>query len=434
MEKRYQVFISSTYTDLKDERERVTQAIMGLNCIPAGMELFPAVDEEQFNFIKKVIDDCDYYILIIGGRYGSVSQNGLSYTEMEFDYAMEKGIKVMAFIHADPNAIPLGKSEQSEIGREKLERFKARISTNRVIKQWNDISELPGLVTSSLSQAIRSYPAVGWVRASQLPSSNLSEELAFLAKENRELKREMENFISFRTLKPNIEVYANDKKEITFTTEDKFFRTLCIPFDEESISEELLRELPPNYVKNYNHSVEKNRDLAEKYNKEYRLFNQKSVEVVFSAKNSGNVKAKMIHVDIVRPEGVSFFKDQELPKRPPKWPKEILLHPLNEAFRGSMPEVPSYIKPLESLVDPKIYDVVSLSKLVPHNNKKWQSLRDGNFSFFRQELLHTRTTHCEKILISVDSPGEYELTISVICEEFTEPILSKMKIHAANEE
>ena len=110
MEKRYQVFISSTYTDLKDERERVTQAIMGLNCIPAGMELFPAVDEEQFNFIKKVIDDCDYYILIIGGRYGSVSQNGLSYTEMEFDYAMEKGIKVMAFIHADPNAIPLGKS------------------------------------------------------------------------------------------------------------------------------------------------------------------------------------------------------------------------------------------------------------------------------------------------------------------------------------
>lgn len=53
MDKRYQVFISSTYTDLKDERQNVTQALMEMDCIPAGMELFPAVDEEQWEFIKK---------------------------------------------------------------------------------------------------------------------------------------------------------------------------------------------------------------------------------------------------------------------------------------------------------------------------------------------------------------------------------------------
>jgi len=73
MNKRYQVFVSSTYADLREERSKVIQTIMELDCLPAGMEIFPAIDEEQFNFIKRIIDDCDYYLLIIGGRYGSLS-------------------------------------------------------------------------------------------------------------------------------------------------------------------------------------------------------------------------------------------------------------------------------------------------------------------------------------------------------------------------
>ena len=92
MDKRYQVFISSTYSDLKEERSKVMQTIMSLDCIPAGMELFPANDTDQFDFIKKIIDDCDYYILIVGGRYGTISDDGISYTEKEFDYAIDKKI------------------------------------------------------------------------------------------------------------------------------------------------------------------------------------------------------------------------------------------------------------------------------------------------------------------------------------------------------
>ena len=95
MDKRYQVFVSSTFADLQDERSNVIQTLMEMDCIPAGMELFPALDEEQFEFIKKVIDDSDYYLLIIGGRYGSLSDKGINYTEMEYDYAIGKGIKVV---------------------------------------------------------------------------------------------------------------------------------------------------------------------------------------------------------------------------------------------------------------------------------------------------------------------------------------------------
>lgn len=75
MQKKYQVFVSSTYQDLIDERKEVTQALLESNCIPTGMELFPASSRMQWEIIKSVIDDCDYYLLILAGRYGSLGIN-----------------------------------------------------------------------------------------------------------------------------------------------------------------------------------------------------------------------------------------------------------------------------------------------------------------------------------------------------------------------
>ena len=65
---------------------------------PSGMELFPASDETQWELIKRVIEECDYYIVIVGGKYGSLGPNGKSYTEMEYDYAMETGLPVLGFV------------------------------------------------------------------------------------------------------------------------------------------------------------------------------------------------------------------------------------------------------------------------------------------------------------------------------------------------
>ena len=72
MNKIYQVFISSTYQDLIEERQKVIEALLGKNCFPVGMEYFSATNDAQFTVIKKLIDRCDYFILIIGGRYGSI--------------------------------------------------------------------------------------------------------------------------------------------------------------------------------------------------------------------------------------------------------------------------------------------------------------------------------------------------------------------------
>ncbi len=207
MEKRYQVFVSSTYADLKNERQHVLQALMEMDCIPAGMELFPAADEEQWEFIKKVIDDCDYYLLIIGGRYGSVTDDGISYTEKEFDYAAENGLKVVALIHGSPDDIPFGKSEQDSELREKLLSFKDKVMDGRLVKFWKRAEELPGLVALSLTKTIKMYPAIGWVRANNVANEDILTEINELRKQNSALQQSLSKAESQQ--KPAVEGMAD---------------------------------------------------------------------------------------------------------------------------------------------------------------------------------------------------------------------------------
>ena len=213
MNKRYQVFVSSTYADLKEERQHVIQALMEMDCIPAGMELFPAADEEQWEFIKKVIDDCDYYLLIIGGRYGSITKDGISYTEKEFDYAVEKGLKVVALIHGKPDDIPFGKSETDPELRSKLFSFRDKVMDGRLVKLWEEAKELPGLVALSLTKTIKTYPAIGWVRANLVASEDILLEINQLRKENSELKSSVT--ILSNQKKPEIDGIADFDSEFT---------------------------------------------------------------------------------------------------------------------------------------------------------------------------------------------------------------------------
>jgi len=192
MDKRYQVFVSSTYADLKEERRSVIQTLMEMDCIPSGMELFPAADEEQWQFIMRIIDDCDYYLLIIGGRYGSTDSEGISYTEKEYDYAKSIGLQVLAFIHDTPEEIPAGKSELDSVARARLKSFRERVGASRLVKFWNVPSELPGLVALSLTKAMKTHPAVGWVRADKVASNEMVEQVNDLLRENATLRKEVE--------------------------------------------------------------------------------------------------------------------------------------------------------------------------------------------------------------------------------------------------
>lgn len=179
MEKKYQVFISSTYTDLIEERKKMQEILLMADCIPAGMEAFVATNDEQFNVIKKVIDLCDYYVLIIGGRYGSVNEKtGLSYTEMEYDYAVEKGIPVLVFCLDSSVVLPKEKTEQDSSKQDKLMRFKDKAMRNRLASMWKDMSEFSGKAAISIMKAKSEIDRLGWIRANTAGLFNNAELLS----------------------------------------------------------------------------------------------------------------------------------------------------------------------------------------------------------------------------------------------------------------
>lgn len=190
MEKRYQVFVSSTYEDLRDERVEVMQALLELDCMPSGMELFPAASDDQWTLIQRVIDDCDYYLVIIGGRYGSIGTDGRSYTQMEYEYAVSKAKPVIAFLHSNPGSIPANKTESSEEGKKKLREF-CELAKKKVVKTWSSPKELGSVVSRSIVKLIRSNPAVGWVKADTLVETLAGPELLRLRKRVEELQKQI---------------------------------------------------------------------------------------------------------------------------------------------------------------------------------------------------------------------------------------------------
>lgn len=190
MEIKYQVFVSSTYKDLLEERQEVIQALLELDCIPVGMELFPATDDDQWTLIKRLIDDCDYYILIVGGRYGSVSETGISYTQMEYEYALSKGIPTISFLHKSPENIPSGKTDADKQLREKLDAFKLLVQ-QKMCKYYETHVELGSIVSRSLVRLIKDKPQPGWVKATFLPSEDAAKEILELTKQINHLKLEL---------------------------------------------------------------------------------------------------------------------------------------------------------------------------------------------------------------------------------------------------
>ncbi|MBY5447665.1 DUF4062 domain-containing protein [Rhizobium leguminosarum] len=192
-DKRYQVFISSTFKDLEEERRAVQDAIISMGDFPVQMESFPATDESQMDFIRPLIAQSDYYVLIIGGRYGTIDEDGLSFTHKEFKYAIEMGIPVLVMLHGRPETIAVAKSESTEVGKTKLREFITEAENKRIRKTWNTIDELKLRVREALDHAKRSKPRTGWVRGDSIASFDALEELNTVRKENEKFRETLGN-------------------------------------------------------------------------------------------------------------------------------------------------------------------------------------------------------------------------------------------------
>lgn len=191
LQQRHQVFVSSTYHDLKLERQLVLQTLLSFDCIPAGMELFPAANSDPLSYIKGVIDNSDYYVLVVANRYGSLMADGTSFTEAEYNYALQRDIPIIACLRTETDEGQQSASLEDPEAQEKLTKFKTRLK-DRLVGYWDTPEKLALLVMKSLTDLRRDFPRAGWVKGDAIATEEILLENARLRTENDELRKESE--------------------------------------------------------------------------------------------------------------------------------------------------------------------------------------------------------------------------------------------------
>ena len=203
MKKKIQVFISSTYKDLQDERQAAVEAVLSTNNIPAGMELFKAGNNSQWETIKRWINDSDVYMLILGGRYGSIEPTSKkSYTHLEYEYAISQNIPVFATVLSDNFLADKVKNGQNaddiyeHDNKALYEEFKELVMS-KMVKPVDDCKDIKLAIHESISELKDEYDFEGWTRGvSDSTYRNLVEENSKLVQENKELK-ERHEYVDF---------------------------------------------------------------------------------------------------------------------------------------------------------------------------------------------------------------------------------------------
>jgi hypothetical protein len=235
---KYQIFISSTYEDLKHEREQVIKAVLEMGHIPVGMEMFSAADAEQWAIIQRQIDDCDYYAVVMAHRYGSMD-GGVSFTEKEYDYATSKGVPSIAFILDDSAPWPANKRDNERPKQEALERFKTKLK-RKLVSFWSSADDLYGKFSISFMKLMNAHPRPGWARATEIAGPEVMKELTRLSSENASLRKDLDSaqtkartdaqaerdklLTALKKNKSNISFYYNNSKDWENEKEYTLFR------------------------------------------------------------------------------------------------------------------------------------------------------------------------------------------------------------------
>lgn len=437
---KYQVFLSSTYSDLADERESVIKAILEMYHIPIGMEMFSAEDEDQWEIIRRTIEVSDYYILFLGLRYGSKTSEGISFTQKEYEYALEKNIPILAFVMKD--TVSLSKDKRDDDLSE-INAFRELVLTNSKMAQfWETKDQLIKSVSISLMKQIMQKPGIGWIRGDSARAEEaLSKELTALSKENRELRErvtELESKISSKIPAIGVDI-APPVVDEHFNSYRKTEMPESLRF--EDIEEHLLEFVSKQDIEKYNSAIPSQKDLDD-YNKEcqtfYKIKNYSS-ELVIEVSNSGSAKANNIYVDIEFPEGVLIYaigKKHSEPKNP--IPCNPIKHAQNK-YEEKLKEKATALSGLHSrfglgnemmglshIVRPE-FDV---SNIRPINHRWWTKLEGRKITIKVDSLLHTRCmTFDDEYMIVPLIESKIAIEVGVICEEYDDVVKTVVELN-----
>jgi len=121
------IFISSVQKEFEHERAAIKGMIESDPVFSAYYNSFvfemdaPATDKSTQQVFLNEIGKSDVYLLLIGDKYGFEDSDGISPTEREYDYAIERGLPIIVLVRGTDNS-----------GREEKERqFLDKVSSNR---------------------------------------------------------------------------------------------------------------------------------------------------------------------------------------------------------------------------------------------------------------------------------------------------------------
>ena len=151
------VFVSSTYSDLKEHRSAVKDQITKRGLLFKGMELFGADPEKTpATLIVEEVRQADAFLGIVGARYGFIDgATGLSMTELEFNAARAAGKQMLLYVMDDDAPVPFKDIEKSADGKTKLDALRTRIMREHVVAKFTSADDLAGKVFADLGKLSR---------------------------------------------------------------------------------------------------------------------------------------------------------------------------------------------------------------------------------------------------------------------------------------
>lgn len=386
------------------------------------MEMFGAADEDQWEIIKKDIDESDYYVLIIGKCFGSeVPGEGISYTQKEFRYAVSQGIPVLAFLMREDTKVPKTFYDTDKDKIKKLKDFRKEVEDGRTVSYWSTPDELPGQVISSLERQIKRKPRPGWVRASEFDIEKshaelieLTEKVRTLEEENTELLQKAgekrEPRLAIQTLSPVV-IHSVDPAPIPDLKE--WYRKIGMK-DAEKLG--VTRASIARYNKSLPTESEINEMSDDLQTRAEILAGYSWLDLI--VRNTGTSRATNITVDIEVPEELHIYEtidlpmltDIHLPKHEIRG-EEVWLEGLSE--RKNREEFPERVIRLPGING---WDIV-----------------ENRAEITIDEIRHYSAKRCIEFFIVGNKPGTYSLNCKIMCAEYKEPISQQLRVSVVRE-
>lgn len=438
--KKYQVFISSTYEDLKMEREKVRDAILSMYHFPVGMELFGAADEEQWEIIKETIDTSDYYVLLVGQRYGTVITEGpdagISYTEKEFRYAIDKKIPVLAFIIDDNVPVNAKNVEKDHV--DEFCAFKDLVKSGRTVDWWNNPDDLAQKVTAALYKQISRTSRPGWIRGDTIDVEKSLQEIVELNKEKRKLEEQVHRLTDNRqpSIVFDLKQYGTrqnpikngedlDRIHIHEIEKDGYLKRPKEIHMDDAIG---VANVDSNMITQYNSELPTIEDVK-KYNTRVFSFREtieNGYHLKFEIRNNGNLKANDVSLLAEFPDDCTVMTWKSISILNPPRKLSIPNNPIEMQkkknalgkFAGIVDFVEHFGENTSEYYGDGKYEIHSSVEIIPADHGHVVGQRA---EIKTKSLLHKSDVIVGEFGLIPKKTGIFTIRVSLMCEEYLEP-------------